>query len=296
MNRDRIELQGLRAFGRHGVLAFERENGQEFVVDVTVVTDTATAATSDALADTVDYGALAQTVVDRVGGEPVALIERLADELASLCLLTPGVDEVEIVVHKPQAPVPVPFSDVTVSITRRRRRTAVVALGANLGDRRAALQGALFGLHATPDIDVRAVSPVYETPAVGPPAPDYLNAVAVLDCALSPEDLLSAAQRIEAAFGRVRAERWGPRTLDIDLLVVGEVRMRSEQLTLPHPGAATRAFVLAPWVAVDAAAVLPGVGTVAAALAGLAETERTAVRRRDELRLHLPGVGMSGPA
>jgi 7,8-dihydroneopterin aldolase/epimerase/oxygenase len=122
LTADRISLLGLRAFGRHGVLDRERRQGQEFVVDAVLWLDTRAAAAADDLSLTVDYGALAASLAAIVSGEPVALIETLADRLAAACLSESGqaVREVEITVHKPQAPVPVPFGDVTVTIRRGR--------------------------------------------------------------------------------------------------------------------------------------------------------------------------------
>ncbi|MEV0974708.1 dihydroneopterin aldolase [Microtetraspora glauca] len=117
---DSVRLVGLRARGRHGCLPAERELGQEFVVDVTLFLDTAPAAGGDDLTKTVDYGALAVRLVETVGGEPVNLIETLADRLASVCLAYDLVDEVEVSVHKPAAPIPLPFDDVVVTIRRGR--------------------------------------------------------------------------------------------------------------------------------------------------------------------------------
>ncbi|MEU4571031.1 dihydroneopterin aldolase [Nonomuraea sp. NPDC023979] len=120
LSADRIALKGLRARGRHGVLAAERELGQEFVVDVTLFLDTALAAAGDDLARTVDYGELAQDLVKVVEGEPVDLIETLAQRLADVCLARELVESVEVSVHKPAAPIPLPFGDVVVTIERRR--------------------------------------------------------------------------------------------------------------------------------------------------------------------------------
>lgn len=117
---DRIELRGLTAHGRHGVFSHEREDGQQFVVDVALSVDTRAAAASDDLADTVDYGALAERVVGLIAGEPVALIETLAQRIADLCLEDRRVEDVEVTVHKPEAPVTVSFGDVTVTIRRAR--------------------------------------------------------------------------------------------------------------------------------------------------------------------------------
>lgn len=117
---DRVALRGLRGYGRHGVLAGERLNGQAFLVDVELALDTRTAADSDDLADTVDYGTLADSVVALVEGDPVNLIETLAERIAALCLAQQAVENVQITVHKPSAPVTVPFDDVSVTIFRSR--------------------------------------------------------------------------------------------------------------------------------------------------------------------------------
>jgi 2-amino-4-hydroxy-6-hydroxymethyldihydropteridine pyrophosphokinase len=145
---------------------------------------------------------------------------------------------------------------------------AVLALGSNLGDREATLRAAIDELRETPGIRVRAVSPLVETPAlrldgVDEAAPRYLNAVVLIRTTLDPLDLLDAVNRIEDAHGRVRAERWGDRTLDIDVIDVDGRTMQTDRLTLPHPRAAERAFVLVPWLNIDPDAVLAGRGAVA---------------------------------
>lgn len=117
---DRVALRGLRGFGRHGVLPQERRDGQSFVVDVAIGLDTSKAAASDDLADTIDYGSLATRVVSVVEGEPVNLIETLAERIANVCLADRRVEQVEVTVHKPSAPVAVPLDDVTVTIKRSR--------------------------------------------------------------------------------------------------------------------------------------------------------------------------------
>jgi dihydroneopterin aldolase len=117
---DRIALRGLRVRGRHGVLAEERRNGQVFVVDAVLGVDTRPAAATDDLALTVDYAALAGRLADVVAGEPVDLLETLAARLADVCLAEARVEEAEVTVHKPQAPVGLPFADVSVTVVRRR--------------------------------------------------------------------------------------------------------------------------------------------------------------------------------
>jgi 2-amino-4-hydroxy-6-hydroxymethyldihydropteridine diphosphokinase len=166
-------------------------------------------------------------------------------------------------------------------VTARAR--AVLSVGANLGDRLGTLQGCVQAIARLPDTDVLAISPVYETAPVGGPAqPDYLNAVLIIGTGLPSWDLLEAVRRIEADFGRVRAERFGPRTLDVDIIDYAGQVSGDPALTLPHPRAHERAFVLAPWHDIDPGAELPGRGAVAGLLAGL---------DRDGVRL-VPGAGL----
>jgi 2-amino-4-hydroxy-6-hydroxymethyldihydropteridine diphosphokinase len=156
------------------------------------------------------------------------------------------------------------------------RARAVLSVGANLGDRLGTLQGCVQAIARLRDTDVVAVSPVYETaPVGGPPQPDYLNAVLLIQTGLPPRDLLAAIYGIEADFGRVRAERFGPRTLDVDIIDYAGQVSDDPALTLPHPRAHERAFVLAPWHDLDPDAGLPGHGPIAGLLAGL---DRAAVR------------------
>ncbi|MDJ0349959.1 2-amino-4-hydroxy-6-hydroxymethyldihydropteridine diphosphokinase [Cryobacterium sp. PH29-G1] len=155
----------------------------------------------------------------------------------------------------------------------------VLALGSNLGDRAGTLTGAVRDLAALPGAAFVALSPVYESAAVkldgvDETAPRYLNAVLTMDYIGDPHTLLHAVNAIEAEHGRVRAERWGDRTLDIDLIVFGQMSVNDERLTLPHPRAAERDFVLAPWLDLDADAAIPGRGLVRDLLAATANTVR----------------------
>lgn len=167
-------------------------------------------------------------------------------------------------------------------------RHIILALGSNLGDRADILQGGVDAIAAIPEVQVMAVSPVYETvPVGGPPQPDYLNAVLLARTTLPTATLLDRIHEIEAAFDRVREVRWGPRTLDIDIITADDERSDDPVLTLPHPRAHERAFVLAPWHDIEPDAVLPGHGGVAALLGGLPAADRSGVRR-SETRLIPP--------
>jgi dihydroneopterin aldolase/2-amino-4-hydroxy-6-hydroxymethyldihydropteridine diphosphokinase len=255
-----IRLRGLRVRGFHGVFEHERREGQDFLIDATLeVADPA----RDELALTADYGSLAERLAAVVSGEPVDLIETLAQRLLAVCQSIPGVRRSSVRVHKPQAPIPLAFDDVSVTV--RSDAVAALGLGTNIGDRLAHLQAAVDLLAPL------AVSPVYETaPVGGPEQGPYLNAVALVP-AIDPMRLLRQAQAIEAARDRVRAERWGPRTLDVDLLDVGGLVLNTPELTLPHPRAAMRTFVLVPWLAVAPEAVVPGAGRVAELLERLGQ-------------------------
>ena len=153
---------------------------------------------------------------------------------------------------------------------------AVIALGSNLGDRESTLRQAVHDLEAIDGVDLVGASVPIQSVAVtlhglDDSKPEYLNGVVVVSTTLAPEALLDALNRIEAEHGRVRLERWGDRTLDLDLIVYGDVVLDTERLTLPHPRAVERAFVLEPWLQVDADAVLPGAGRVDVILRGLGE-------------------------
>ncbi|MEU6176050.1 MULTISPECIES: 2-amino-4-hydroxy-6-hydroxymethyldihydropteridine diphosphokinase [Streptomycetaceae] len=165
---------------------------------------------------------------------------------------------------------------------------AVVSIGGNLGNRLETLQGAVDALADTPGLRVKAVSPVYETEPWGVEPgtqPNYLNAIVLLKTTLPPSSLLERAHAIEEAFYRVRDERWGPRTIDVDIVAYQDVVSEDPELTLPHPRAHERAFVLVPWHDVDPQAQLPGRGPVTELLAGLDASD---VREREDVELRLP--------
>ena len=259
--RDRISLLGVRATGFHGVLADEKRDGQECVVDVVLHVDLAPAGTTDDLALTINYAEVGADVVRRIEGPSLDLIESLAEQVAADALARDGVRAVEVTVHNPSAPVGVPFGDVAVTITRTRAVPVVIALGANLGDATATLQSAIDdlgdALHA-----VRRAPFVSTEPVGGPDQPRYTNTVVVATTPLAPHELLARLHAVEARHGRVREVRWGARTLDLDLVQYGDPRAGTDvvsgepSLTLPHPRAHERGFVLQPWARVDPQAVL----------------------------------------
>jgi len=171
---------------------------------------------------------------------------------------------------------------------------AALGLGSNLGDRAATLRAAIADIAGWPGSRIAAVSPVYETDPVGGPVGQgpYLNAVVLLDTRRQPHELLTLAHATEQAQGRVRGQRWGARTLDVDVLAVGNCVVHDESLTVPHPRAHLRRFVLVPWADVDPDFVVPGKGDVGTLLDELAAEPGSTVRRRDDVSLQ-PAPGTS---
>ncbi|TLS42144.1 2-amino-4-hydroxy-6-hydroxymethyldihydropteridine diphosphokinase [Streptomyces montanus] len=187
---------------------------------------------------------------------------------------------------------PVPASVVeqvdAADTTLHNPKPAVLSLGSNLGNRLETLQGAIDALEDTPGVRIKGVSPVYETEPWGvepDSQPTYFNAVVVLKTTLPPSSLLERAHAVEEAFHRVRSERWAPRTIDVDIVAYADMVSDDPELTLPHPHAHERAFVLAPWHDVEPDAQLPGRGPVAQLLAAV---PREGVAPRADLELRLP--------
>ena len=187
---------------------------------------------------------------------------------------------------------PVPASVVekvdAADTTLHNPQRAVISLGSNLGNRLETLQGAIDALEDTPGVRIKGVSPVYETEPWGVEPgsqPSYFNAVVVLKTTLPPSSLLERAHAVEEAFHRVRDERWGARTLDVDIVSYADVVSDDPHLTLPHPRAHERAFVLAPWHDLEPEAQLPGRGAVAELLGSVT---LDGVAPRVDLELQLP--------
>src|SRR6056297_365501 len=243
---DRIEISALRVVTIVGALPHEREIPQPLEVDL------ADAGRTDELGDTVHYGLVADQVTAVVAEAKDVLLERLAARVAEEVLSFDRVDAVDVTLTKLRPPLAVDAATTSVSLRRTRATLdvtarpacrAFIALGSNLGDREGYLRGALAELGT-----VVAESQVYETDPVGGPDEQgpYLNMVVEVETTLDPFALLRRCRRIEAEAMRQRIVRWGPRTLDVDMILYEGVTIQSEELTLPHPRFAERRFVLAP--------------------------------------------------
>jgi 2-amino-4-hydroxy-6-hydroxymethyldihydropteridine diphosphokinase len=175
----------------------------------------------------------------------------------------------------------------TLTGEMRPIRRAVLSLGSNLGERQASLQGAINAIADTPDVWVTEVSPIYETEPVDcpPGSENFLNAIVLIDTTLAATRLLDRAHAVEDAFGRERGEEPNaPRTLDVDLIVVGDRRGHDETLRLPHPRAAERAFVLQPWYDIEPDAEIPDVGPIAELLE---KVDTSGLQKRDDISLQI---------
>jgi 2-amino-4-hydroxy-6-hydroxymethyldihydropteridine diphosphokinase len=185
-----------------------------------------------------------------------------------------------------EAPTPYVLDADTMTGGMRPIRQAVLAIGSNLGDRIDKLQGGVSALEDTPEVTVVAISSVYETDPVGGPddAGKFLNAVVLIDTTLTVHTLLDRALAIEDAFGRERSEPGAPRTLDVDVIVVGNRVADDEQLVLPHPRAHERGFVLVPWLEIDPEGEIPGKGFVADLISGV---DTSGIVKREDLEIIL---------
>jgi len=185
-----------------------------------------------------------------------------------------------------EAPTPYELDADTMTGGMRPIRQAVLSIGSNLGERMDRLQGAVAALEDTPEVTMVAVSSVYETDPVDAPegSGKFLNAVVLIDTTLTVHTLLDRALAIEDAFGRERSERGAPRTLDVDVIVVGDRVADDDQLTLPHPRAHERAFVLLPWLEIDPEGEIPNHGFIADLIGGV---DTSGVAKRDDLSILL---------
>lgn len=268
---DTVAIRGVTAWACHGVLPSEKELAQPFGVDIELEVDLAAAGATDDLTESVSYAEVARDALAVLQGPSVDLLETLAARIAEACLRRELVEAVTVTVHKPHAPVGVAFTDASVTVRRERRVPVVIALGANLGDAGRTLARAVAALRSS--VRDVVVSELVETdPVGGPEQPVYLNAVLVGTTSRPAGRLLADLHAVEARFGRTREVRWGARTLDLDLIRYGDLTSEDPTLTLPHPRAHERSFVLVPWLDADPTARLLVDGVerpVAELLAGL---------------------------
>ena len=270
---DKIFIDRLALYGRHGVMAEENALGQMFYISAELGLDLRGAGKSDSLDKTLDYGECCRVIKRICENNTYKLIETLAENIADeLLRMSTAVKTVKVRVDKPSAPVGLPLESGGIEI-ERRRHTAYIALGSNMGDKEAYLKKAVAEMNADKNCNVLRVSDFIMTAPVSDiPQDDYLNGVMAVETLYTPEELLACVNAIEARADRVRKEKWGPRTLDLDIIFYDDLVIRTEKLTVPHPLMHTRAFVLEPLCMIAPHAVHPVFGKSAAQL--LAELDK----------------------
>lgn len=244
---DKIIIKNLEVYANHGVLKEERELGQKFLVNCSMYLDTKKAAEEDDLRETIDYGKVCFRITRFLTDHTYKLIETAADKLAKELLYTiPVIEKIDLEVYKPWAPVGLPVENIGVSITRGWH-DAVIALGSNMGDREAYLRHGVNAIENSKDCLLGAVSKFIVTKPYGvTEQPDFLNGCMKIRTLFSPKELLKFLQNIEHSVNRVREGKWGPRTLDLDILFYDNEIIDTKELTIPHEDMQNRDFVLVP--------------------------------------------------
>lgn len=244
---DYITITGLTVFAHHGVYEEETKNGQDFVVNAKLYLDTKEAGDTDDLIKSVHYGDVCELITNFMQEHTYLLIERVAEQTALEVLHQyPLLKGIELEICKPQAPIMLPFTNVSVTI-KRMWHTAYIALGSNMGDKEAYIKEAVRKLNEHRECKVYQVSSFIKTePYGGVEQDDFVNSALKLETLLTPEDLLKLLNKIEKEAGRERTIHWGPRTLDLDIIFYDNEIIDTESLHIPHMDMQNRDFVLIP--------------------------------------------------
>lgn len=244
---DKITIKELEVFANHGVFPEENVLGQKFVISAILYTGTRKAGITDELSFSVHYGEVSHFIQKYLTQHTWKLLESAAEHLVQALLLEfPLIEKIDLEIQKPWAPIGLPLNTVSVSISRGWH-TAYVALGSNMGDKKAYLDLAVQRLNEREDCQVKTISDYLTTaPYGGVEQDDFLNGALELRTLLEPEELLSVLHEIEQEANRVRVIHWGPRTLDLDILLYDDLVMDTPTLHIPHIEMHLRDFVLVP--------------------------------------------------
>lgn len=245
--KDYIEIENLIVFANHGIFREEETMGQRFMISLKLYSDISEAANTDDISNSVNYGEVCSFVTEFTKTHRAKLIEKAAQDIAYALLLEyPLLQAVEVKLKKPWAPIGLPVDNVLVNVTRKRE-TVCLSIGSNMGDKKGYLDFAVKSFDEHPLCKIIDVSDYIETKPVGDiEQDDFLNACIVIETLLPPQDLLALVNKIENDVGRKREIHWGPRTLDIDILLYGDIVINSKNLSIPHREMAKRRFVLEP--------------------------------------------------
>lgn len=243
---DVIHIKRLEIFANHGVIPEENTLGQKFIISADLYKDLRKAGKSDDVEETVHYGKAAVLIKQISEKSVFRLIEKLAEEIADALLKNFPVEKVRVVIEKPWAPVRLPLDTVAVEI-ERSWHTAYLSVGSNIGEKEQFLNNAVKKLDEDCNIKVTKVSKYIETEPYGNVEQDkFLNGCLELRTLLTPDELLKKVNEIEQEEGRIRTLHWGPRTLDIDILLYDNEVVYTDDLKIPHPDMHNRMFVLEP--------------------------------------------------
>ncbi len=244
---DKIKIENLEIYAYHGVFSEEKEKGQKFYINAVLETDLRKAGQTDDLTASTHYGEAALLLHKKMTETSYDLIERAAEVCAEAVLLQfPLVRSITLELRKPEATIPLPFESVSVEITRGWKK-AFIALGSNMGDSKGHLDGAIEALKADKKIRLlKTADYIVTKPYGGVEQDDFVNSAAEIETLYSPEELLDRLHRIEQAHNRERLIHWGPRTLDLDIILYEDVVMDTADLTIPHKDMQNRQFVLSP--------------------------------------------------
>lgn len=244
---DQIRIENLDVYCNHGVFPEENKLGQKFVVSCTLFLDTRKAGTGGRLEDSVHYGQVAHFMKEEMEKHTFALIEQVAEHLADKILsYDEKIREVELEVKKPWAPIGLPIEYVSVKI-KRKWHEVYIAVGSNMGERQTYIQQAIEKIKSREDCRVQRVSSIIETEPYGVTEQGkFLNGAIALETKLMPKELLDVLHEIEKEAKRERVTHWGPRTLDLDILLYDEAIIQETDLCIPHVDMQNRVFVLRP--------------------------------------------------
>ncbi len=244
---DYITIKNLKIFAHHGVLPEETKNGQDFYVNAKLYLDLSFAGKTDDLTQSVHYGEVSLFIEQYMKQNTFQLLESVAENMSRAILLAyPLIEQIDLSISKPNAPIPLCFEDVSVSVTRKYE-TAILAVGSNIGDKEGFLQLAVDELQNAKGVTLLNQSSILRTePYGGVEMDEFLNGVFKVRTVLSPLELLDLCHTIEQKAGRERTIHWGPRTLDLDIIFYGQLIMKTRDLIIPHIDMCNRDFVLEP--------------------------------------------------
>lgn len=244
---DRIKITGLKVFAHHGVFPEETKNGQDFYVNATLYLDCKEAGMTDDLTKSVHYGEVCHFITKFMQEHTYLLIESVVEQTTKALLFAyPLIEKIEFELCKPHAPIGLPFENVSVTM-ERGWHIAYVAIGSNMGEKEAYIENAIKELSELPEMKVEKVSDMIVTkPYGGVEQDDFVNGALKIRTLFTPQELLAVLHQVEAHANRERIVRWGPRTLDLDIIFYDDLVYEDDDLIIPHVDMANRTFVLKP--------------------------------------------------